>query len=29
VYLGAGIVFPSHASTYPFGEVGFKVGKKL
>jgi hypothetical protein len=29
VYAGAGIFFPSQSNTYPFGEIGFKVGKKL
>jgi hypothetical protein len=29
VYAGAGIFFPSQTNSYPFGEVGFKVGKKL
>ena len=29
VYAGAGIFFPKNTGSYPFGEVGFKVGKKL
>ena len=29
VYAGAGIFFPTHTNSYPFGELGFKVGKKL
>jgi hypothetical protein len=29
VYAGAGIFFPSQSNTYPFGEIGFKLGKKL
>jgi hypothetical protein len=29
VYAGAGIFFPSQNNSYPFGEVGFKVGKKM